>query len=79
MRIDPVFSESLGVKLYLGITGVGGEPESWVPSRHSCKLGGTSASGWAGICISLFLVRVPVVMGVGKDVVASTVIDLRYM
>ena len=67
-------SELLGVKLSLGVAGVGGESEPWFCSGHLCKLEGTCASGWAGVCISPVPVGFPVTLGVGKDVVASGVI-----
>jgi hypothetical protein len=67
-------SELLEVKLSLGFSGVDGEPELWVCSGHRCKLEGTHVSGWAGVCIFLVPVRVPVVLRIGKNVVASTVI-----
>lgn len=67
-------SELLGVKLSQDVTGVGGEPELWVCSGHRCKLNGTYASGWAWVCVFLFLVGIPVSLCVRKDVVASTVI-----
>ena len=46
-------SELLGVKVLLGVAGMGGEPEPWVCSGHRCKLEGTFASSWEGICVSL--------------------------
>ena len=64
-------SELLGIKLSLGVAGLFGEPDPWVFSGHRCKLEGTCASGWAGICISLVPVGVPVTLGVGKDIVAE--------
>ena len=67
-------SELLGVKLSLGVAGVGGEPEPWVCSGHRCKLEGTCASGWVGFCIFLVPMWVSVMLGVGKDVVAFAVI-----
>ena len=51
-----------------------GKPEPWVSSRYRCKLEGTHASGWAGVCVFLVPMGVPVMLGVGKDVVASAVI-----
>ena len=66
-------SELLGVKLSLGVAGVSGKPVLWVCSRHRCKLEGPCASGWAGVCVSLVPVVVPVMPHVGKDDVASTV------
>lgn len=66
-------SELLGVKLSQGVVGAGGEPEHWVCSRHRCKLEGTHASGWQGLDF-LVPVSVPVMLGIEKDVVASTLI-----
>ena len=66
-------SELLGVKPSLGVAGMFGELDSWVCSWHRYKLEGTCASGWAGFSLSLVPVGVPVILGVGKDV-ASTVI-----
>ena len=63
-------SELLGVRLSLGLAWMGDKPENWVFSGQRCKLEGTGASDWAGIC----LWGVPVMLGVGKDVVTSTVI-----
>jgi hypothetical protein len=68
-------SEHLEVKLSLGVAGVSREPESYVCSGHRCKLEGTRASGWEGVCVSLVLGgEGAVTLGVGKDVVASAVI-----
>jgi hypothetical protein len=67
-------SEFLGVKVSLGVAGVGEEPEPWVCSGHRCKMEGTHASGLSGVCVSLVPVGVPVMLGVGKVVVSSTVI-----
>ena len=58
-------SELLGVKLSLGVAGMGGEPEPWVCSGHRCKLEGTCASGWVGIYASLVPVGVPVTLDAG--------------
>jgi hypothetical protein len=67
-------SELLGVKLSLGVAGDGGDPEPWVCSRHRHKLDETLASGWEGVCVSLVPVGVPITLGVGKGVVAPTVL-----
>lgn len=37
-------------------------------------LEGTCASVWAGVCVSLVTIGVPVLLGFDKDVVTSTVI-----
>jgi hypothetical protein len=67
-------SELLGVKLFLSVAGVGGDPEPWVCTKHRCKLEGTRASGWAGVLVSLVPLGFPVLLGAGKYVVVSTVI-----
>ena len=67
-------SELLGVKLSLGVAGVSGKPVLWVCSRHRCKLEGTCASGWVGVCVSLVSVGFTVFVDVVKDVVALPVI-----
>jgi hypothetical protein len=59
-------SELPGVKLTLGVAGVGGEPEPWVSSGHRYKLEGTCPSGWAVVCVSLVPMGVPVMLGVGR-------------
>jgi hypothetical protein len=46
--------ELMGVKLSLGVAGVGGELEPWVCSGQRCNLEGTSALGWAGVCFPAF-------------------------
>jgi hypothetical protein len=70
-------SELLGVKLSLGVAGVSGKPVLWVCSRHRCKLEGTCASGWVGVCVSLVPVGVPVTLGVGKDAVILSESELH--
>ena len=67
-------SELLGVKLSLGVAGVSGKPVLWVCSRHRCKLEGTCASGWVGVCVSLVPEGFSVMSSVGKDLVASNMI-----
>ena len=67
-------SELLGVKLSLGVAGVGGDPEPWVCSRQRYKLEGTCTSGWVGVCVSLVSVGFTVFVDVVKDVVALPVI-----
>ena len=69
-------SELLGVKLSLGVAGVGGEPELEVCSGHLCKLEVTHAFGWVGFCISLVPVGVPVTLGVGKDLASAVVLSV---
>lgn len=67
-------SELLRVKLSLDFADKGGKPEPWVCMGIRYKPEGTHASGWAGVCVSLVPVWVPVwVLGVGEEVVASTV------
>lgn len=66
-------SELLGIKLFLGVAGVGWEPQPLVCSRHRCKLEGFHASGWVGVCVSL----VPV--GVGKDVASAVILNVSEL
>ena len=63
----------LGAKFSLGVAGMDGEPEPWVCSGHRCKLEGTHDSGWVMVCFSDSSWGVPVMLGVGKDAVASIV------
>lgn len=42
-------SEHLGVRLFLGVVGVGAEPVSQVCSWSNFKLEGTCATNWAGV------------------------------
>ena len=67
-------SESLEVKLFLEVSGMGGEPEPWICSGHMYNQNRTPAFVWAGVYVSLVPVWVPVILNVGKDVVASAVI-----
>ena len=67
-------SELLGVKISLGVAGVDVEPEPWVCSRHRYKLKGTCASGSACVCVSLVSMGIPLMLGGGENVVASTMI-----
>ena len=67
-------SELLEAKLSLVVAGVGGESEPWFCSGHLCKLEGTCASGWVGVCVSLVSVGFTVFVDVVKDVVALPVI-----
>lgn len=66
-------SKLLGIKLSLHVAGVGGKPETLVCSRYRCKLEGTHASGWVGVCVSL----VPV--GVGKDVASAVILNVSEL
>ena len=71
--------EVLGVKLSLGVAGVGEEPEPWVFSGHRCKLKGIHVSGWVGCCVSLIPVGVPIMLGVGKDVASAVILSVSYL
>lgn len=55
---DPIVSELLGVKLSLGVAGLGREA-AWVCSEHRCKLEGNCASDQAWFCVSLIPVGHP--------------------
>lgn len=65
-------SQILGFKLSMGVAEVGGEPKPWACSGYKCKPEETCASYWVGVPASLVPVGVPVMPGVGADVVAST-------
>lgn len=67
-------SERLRVKSSLSVAGVHGETEPWVSSEDRHKQEGMCASGWVRLPASLVLMGVPVILGVGADVVASPVI-----
>lgn len=53
---------------------MGGKSKLWVCSGHRCNLEEMCASGWVGVPSPLLLVGVPVIPGVGTDIVASLVI-----
>ena len=66
--------ELLDIKLSGGVAEMCGESEHWVYTGDRYKPEGTYAFGWLGVHVSLVPVGVLVMTGVGKDVVASTVI-----
>ena len=67
-------SECKGIQVSLCLARVGREAEPCICSRHRFKLEGTCDSGWLAISVSLAPVGVPVMLGLGKDVIVSVVI-----